>query len=95
VSEDAVGPAAPDRVRLVIHGQVFFLDLAAVRQRLAMLQFQDGLSLNQRAASAGVGRMSLWRLLSGRSTRPKTVHRVLRALGLDPRDVLTPSDERT
>ncbi|MHB8689328.1 MAG: hypothetical protein ACYDB4_19405 [Candidatus Dormibacteraceae bacterium] len=75
-------------VSLIYHGASFTLNLAAVREAVAMREVTDGGNLTQLAALAGLSRMSLWRLLDGQRVSLLTLRRVLAALDLDPKAVL-------
>lgn len=75
-------------VSLTYHGARFELDLATIREALALHELKDGVTLTRFAEKAGLSRMSIWRLLDGQQVSLPALGRVLRALDLDHRTVL-------
>lgn len=79
---------SPATVAVIYHGAAFTLDLAVVREAVAMREVTDGGNLAQLADLAGLSRMSLLRLLDGQRVNLATLRCVLVALDLDPKAVL-------
>src|SRR5438309_10326970 len=83
-----VKPSPPPET-MCWHGVEFDVDLPACRQAIVEHLLTEGTQLQDLASAAGVSRMSLWRFMNGKKPSIQTVHKILRALDISPRSVIS------